>query len=116
MDRVITVSVLLMSIFLNGCWWDSNTKPPVPVIQIQTVEVPVFKCPSNYQSINIPTRPTLSVQTLTEQDKMDAGKVVHAYRVDLTKLIQYSQSLELGMDTYRNICMTADSPTLESSE
>ena len=90
-----------MLLFLVGCQ-SMREKPPT----IRTVEVlvPVNQCPDNHLQIERPTRPELAIQSLTEEDSTNPGKVVRSYKATVKQLQGYASQLENGFDAYRGSC------------
>ena len=95
--------IAIMTVLLSGCPFAST--PVVPRIIIQKEYIPVLQCPSNHKDINRPARPPLLIFTLSDEDKAHPGKVVQAYKIDLVQLMQYSEGLEAGFDSYRGMCL-----------
>lgn len=97
--------IVLIALLLSGCFCKKETiRPPLPEVEIQRVEVPVFKCPINHNDINVPDRPVMITQSLSIDEKHDIGLVAQAYKVDIVQLMKYAQELEIGFNAYRGIC------------
>ena len=97
-----TIIAMCFALALTGC--ATSNRPVAPKIEIQRVEIPVFKCPNNHTDIDRPARPQLIIHTLSPTDKKDPGKVVSSYKIDMAQMMQYAEGLEAGFDAYRGIC------------
>jgi len=97
--RLIGIAILLS--ILVGCGTTT------PIVEVQTVKVPIYMCPTNHSEINRPERPVLMIEFLTPEDMKDPGKVVKAYKAAIKQLQGYAVSLEIGFDSYRNMCLKA---------
>lgn len=96
MVRLIT---LISFIFLTGCHLGSNN-----TVRTVVVKVPVNQCPITHNNIEKPQRPMLAIETITQDDKENPGKVVKMYKAAIKQLQGYSLELENGFEAYRNIC------------
>lgn len=95
------IGMIIIVLTLAGC---NSTLPRVETVY---VDVPVFQCPANHQQIKRPSRPILAVEALGKEDYKDPGKVAIAYNASIKQLTGYSSALEIGFDTYRNMCVKA---------
>lgn len=102
---IVFVGVVLF--MLIGCSFFKKEKVH-PVIKTDTVEVqvPVFTCPKELTNIQHPTRPTLMIELLTEDDKDDPGRVAQYYKATIKQLLNYSQELEADVHLYDHACAT----------
>jgi hypothetical protein len=83
--------IILMCVLLVGC------ATTTPEIQIKEVMVPQLYCPVPPEI----SKPDLPINTITETD--DIGDVVIKYKATVKALIDYSESLESIILTYKNI-------------
>lgn len=85
------VRILFLVLFLSGC----TTIQKEPIVQIKTVEVPVYSCPEPI----IVSRPQLFTDNIKESD--DIGEIVAKYKATIRVLLDYSNSLEQSLSLYK---------------
>lgn len=92
----ILIAATMISL-LTGCGTLIKKDSPEPV-QIQRVpQIIAAECPAPKDV----TRPTLLINLLSDEDKMDAGKIAQAYKATILQLQRYSAELETMLDAYR---------------
>lgn len=84
-------------LFLAGC-------PGEQEVLTQIVKVPVFQCPITHQNIQTSERPSLFIDSITEEDANDPGKVVKSYKATVKQLQGYSKELENNINAYKQMC------------
>jgi hypothetical protein len=91
---------LLTTILLCSC----ASKPAK--IETVTVYKPVYTPPESIKDIKQIPRPDVSSNYLTEQDKLDPGKVVKSLLETIAQLRIYAEQLENNDKAYRDILNT----------
>lgn len=109
--------VAAATLFLLGCNHNKCKEcTPVTVVKVQEVEKPVAVCPSELQNIQHPTRPTLYIDLLTEEDaKNNPGRVAQYYKFSIKQLMDYAKDLENNTTLYKKTCDGLPSSILKTT-
>lgn len=84
--------IALAMLIISGC------QPKIKTV-IQKEYIPVASVPSPPDTV----RPTLRIETLTEQEKENDAEVAKGYKISIKQLQQYSSILEAIVDEYRKM-------------
>lgn len=102
---MVKIMVLLLCVCLSGCsLFFKKEKEYVYITKTIEVDKPVFQCPSKLKEMNYPTRPSLHIWELTEQDATDPGKVAQYYKASIKQLLNYAEELEQTEQIVEKVC------------
>jgi hypothetical protein len=91
---------------LTGCPSWFKKEDPVIITKVEKVEVfkPVPVCPTEIKTLKLPSRPSLLIDQLTDNDANDPGKVVQSYKASVKQLLNYSKELESSLNIHEKAC------------
>jgi hypothetical protein len=94
--------MIVACMLLSSC---ATQKEVVYVPKVETVEVkaPVPTVPPELKNIEIPERPVLDIELLTEEDRANYTKFVQAVANSFLVLTLYAEQLEERLKTIKNI-------------
>jgi hypothetical protein len=92
MEKVIITALFAL---LVGCAYPN----PKPVIEVQTVEIPIEYTPAPPKV----ERPALAIDTISSEDSKSIGLISEAYVVTVAQLEDYSKKLEAIIANYDDL-------------
>jgi len=92
MEKVITVALVAL---VAGCAHPN----PKPVIEVQTVEIPIEYTPPPPKV----DRPELAIDTISSEDSKSIGLISEAYAITVEQLQDYSKKLEAIIANYDDL-------------
>lgn len=98
MERIICI--ICVCLLFSGCSWFQRE-----VIVEKIVKTPVYVCPKELQTVHSPELPQLCIYNLSENDKVNPGKVVQCYKISVKQLQQHIEQQQSLINLHEKVCV-----------